>query len=82
MFFGANTLSLALAAGGALLLYCVCIVVYRLHCSPLAKFPGPKLAAATYLVEIYHELFDGEGGQFPFVYRRWHEKYGKSGRGD
>ncbi|KAK8066220.1 cytochrome P450 [Apiospora hydei] len=54
----------------------VCIAVYRLCLSPLARFPGPKLAALTYWVETYYELFVGEGGQFPFEYQKWHKKYG------
>ncbi|KAF2259785.1 cytochrome P450 [Lojkania enalia] len=57
-------------------IYIVYLVVYRLYLSPLAKFPGPKLAALTFWVETYYELFNGEGGQFPWAYRKWHEKYG------
>lgn len=57
-------------------LYALAIVVYRLWFHPLAKFPGPKLTAATHLVQTYYDLFSGEGGQFPFAYRAWHEKYG------
>ncbi|KAH7032184.1 putative P450 monooxygenase [Macrophomina phaseolina] len=73
---GLSPLAAALAVTAAVLLRFVCLVAYRLYFSPLAAFPGPRLAAATYLVEMYHELLDGEGGQFPFVYRQWHEKYG------
>ncbi|EME79333.1 uncharacterized protein MYCFIDRAFT_34742 [Pseudocercospora fijiensis CIRAD86] len=67
-------------AAAAVLLYLVasfvCRIVYRLYFSPLAKFPGPRLAAATYLPEIYYDLFHGEGGQFPWAIRKWHEQYG------
>ncbi|OQE43450.1 hypothetical protein PENCOP_c003G08163 [Penicillium coprophilum] len=52
------------------------LVIYRLFMSPIAQFPGPKLAALTYWTEAYYELLYGEGGQFVFKYREWHEKYG------
>ncbi|PPJ51228.1 hypothetical protein CBER1_08065 [Cercospora berteroae] len=56
--------------------YRVWVVVYNRYFSPLAKFPGPKLAAVSYLPELYYNLFAGEGGRFPFVVREWHDKYG------
>lgn len=56
--------------------YRVWIIVYNLYFSPLAKFPGPKLAAVSYLPELHYNLFAGEGGKFPFIVREWHDKYG------
>ncbi|KAF2119264.1 cytochrome P450 [Lophiotrema nucula] len=58
------------------ILYLIYLVVYRLYFHPLAKFPGPKLNALTFWVETYYELFKGEGGQFPWAYAKWHQKYG------
>ena len=58
-----------------LLLYSLSLAFYRLYLSPIAKFPGPKLAALTQWVETYHEL-KNPGGQFIWVYQKWHEQYG------
>lgn len=53
-------------------------VIWRLYFSPLAKFPGPKLAAATLLYEMYYDIV--AGGQYTFKIRDMHEKYGKQKR--
>ncbi|KAE8392500.1 cytochrome P450 [Aspergillus alliaceus] len=66
-------ISLAALLGFA---YALALAIYRLFFSPLAKFPGPKLAAVTGWVETYYQLCHGEGGQFIFVYKEWHRKYG------
>lgn len=57
-------------------LYLLALGIYRLYLHPLAKFPGPKLAALTQWVETYHEL-KKPGGQFIWVYQKWHEQYGQ-----
>lgn len=65
---------LIISAGTAL--YLASLAIYRLYFSPLAKFPGPKLAALTQWYEAYWELFSGDGGQFIWHYAKLHEKYG------
>lgn len=49
---------------------------YRLFFSPLAKFPGPRLAALTSWVEFYYDLV--KGGRFQHQIGVWHQQYGKS----
>lgn len=41
---------------GVWLLYRIGLVFYRLCLDPLSKFPGPKLAAATSLYEMYYDV--------------------------
>ena len=62
----------------SILLYGVVVVVYRLYLSPLSKFPGPKLAAATLLYEAYYDVI--KGGQYTFKIKELHEQYGELAR--
>ena len=55
------------------------LVVYRLYLSPIAKFPGPRLAAVTYLFEGYYDVV--KRGKYTFKIRDLHEKYGQSDTG-
>ncbi|KAE8350007.1 benzoate 4-monooxygenase cytochrome P450 [Aspergillus coremiiformis] len=57
-----------------IVVYLVAIVCYRLFLSPLAKFPGPRLAAATGLYETYFQIV--KGGVFTWHIDRLHERYG------
>lgn len=41
---------------------------------PLTKIPGPKLAAATYLPEFYHDVI--LGGRYTHAIKAMHENYG------
>lgn len=40
----------------AYLLYCFGLAIYRLYVSPLSKYPGPKLAAASWGYEVYYDV--------------------------
>ena len=55
--------------------YNLVLVTYRLVFSPLARFPGPKIAAATGYYEFYHDYF--RKGQYVKVIKSLHEKYGE-----
>ncbi|CAO1597216.1 hypothetical protein XANCAGTX0491_001035 [Xanthoria calcicola] len=54
--------------------YVVAGVFSRLYLCPLAKFPGPKLAALTYWPEFYYDLI--KGGSFQRQIAKMHEQYG------
>ena len=56
-------------------LYLAGLVIYRLYLSPIAKFPGPKLAAATYLFEGYYDVV--KRGKYTFKIRDLHAEYGQ-----
>jgi hypothetical protein len=60
---------------GAYTLYGILLVIYRLYFSPLAKFPGPKLTAATLWYEFYFDVV--KRGKFAWEIARMHEIYGK-----
>jgi hypothetical protein len=72
----ASISSLAILFFTSWLAYVVYEAIYRLHWSPIAHFPGPKLAALTRLYELYFEIV--KGGQYTFKIGKLHEKYGKS----
>lgn len=63
-----------LALLGALFLYLLLRTLYRLHLHPLSAYPGPRLAAATSLVEFYYDVL--RGGQYQFQILHWHTLYG------
>lgn len=63
--------SFAVLALGSLVLR----TVYHLYFHPLSKFPGPRIAAATYLYEFYYDVV--KGGMYIWEVERMHEKYGQ-----
>lgn len=58
-----------------LVLFCMRVVIYRLYAHPLASFPGPRLAAATFLYEFYFDVI--KGGMYIWEIERMHEQYGQ-----
>lgn len=54
--------------------YVVGGALHRLYFSPLATFPGPKLAALTVWYEFYYDVL--KRGQYLFEIRKMHEQYG------
>ncbi|KIW66116.1 hypothetical protein PV04_08320 [Phialophora macrospora] len=57
-----------------LVVYLTTLSIYRLYFSPLAKFPGPKLAALSSWYAAYHDLV--RGGKYVWVVEEMHRKYG------
>lgn len=60
--------------GAVVLVYHITRILYRLYWHPLAKFPGPRLAAATSAYEIYYDVL--KRGQFIWELERLHKQYG------
>ncbi|KAI0132579.1 cytochrome P450 [Xylariales sp. AK1849] len=67
-------LSQPLLLVGLPIVYLCSVAIYRLYFSPLAQFPGPKLAALTTWYGGYHDLVNG--GQYVWVVEEMHRKYG------
>lgn len=58
------------------IIYLATLAFYRLFLHPLARFPGPKLAAASRWYEAYYDVV--QNGQYAFQIKEMHKKYGKS----
>ncbi|KAL8667639.1 MAG: hypothetical protein Q9202_000494 [Teloschistes flavicans] len=69
-----RALDIAAAILTAATVYLSLLVLYRLLFSPIARFPGPKLAAATEWYEFYYQLV--QNGQWGRQVDRLHDQYG------
>ncbi|RYP19935.1 hypothetical protein DL765_003083 [Monosporascus sp. GIB2] len=58
----------------AVAIYFASLSIYRLFFHPLAKFPGPWLAAITRYYEAYYDIV--QDGQYTFKIAQLHRKYG------
>ncbi|KAM0230947.1 hypothetical protein ACHAP5_011223 [Fusarium lateritium] len=50
------------------------VIIYRLYLSPIAKVPGPKLAALTFFYEFYYDAICR--GRFLWKIQELHRQYG------
>ena len=64
----------SLFAALCFLLYAVYGAIWRLYISPLAKYPGPKLAALTQWYEFYYDVV--KHNRFAWEIERLHDIYG------
>ncbi|PQE25325.1 Trichodiene oxygenase protein [Rutstroemia sp. NJR-2017a BBW] len=62
----------------AVIVYFGSLAFYRLFLHPLARFPGPKLAAITRYYETYYDIV--KNGQYTFKIIEMHKKYGPTVR--
>ena len=60
----------------AAVLYLASLAIWRLYLCPVAKFPGPKLAALTFWYEFYYDVI--RQGRYTWKIRDLHEQYGAS----
>ena len=66
--------AVVVVAVGGLFLYFSIGALYRLYLSPLANFPGPKLAALSFWYEFYFDVI--KQGQYTWKIRELHQQYG------
>lgn len=56
------------------LIYVPTVIIYRLYFSPLTKFPGPRIAAATLWYEYYYDVV--KRGRYTWKIIELHKQYG------
>lgn len=62
------------AAPTLILIGVIGLVIYRLFLHPLARFPGPKLAAVTRGYQAYYDVW--KGGKYIFKIEELHQEHG------
>jgi hypothetical protein len=70
------SIALPIIAGIIWLAYGIALAFYRLYLSPVAKFPGPKLAALSRWYEFYYDVI--LRGKFSFHIQELHKRYGNN----
>ncbi|KAK6851687.1 hypothetical protein PG995_011812 [Apiospora arundinis] len=71
---GISNAKLATYGAVLILLYGIALAIYRVTLHPLAKFPGPRLAATTEWYEFYHDIV--RQGKFIWHIQKLHDQYG------
>lgn len=69
-------LPILVASAALFFAYILCLAIYRLYFSPIAGFPGPKIAALTRWYETYYDVFAPGGGMYMWEVEKMHQKYG------
>jgi hypothetical protein len=69
-----NTVRIIITVALVLVGYVAYVALYRLYWSPLAKIPGPRLAALTFWYERYYDVF--KCGRYVFKIKDLHDEYG------
>lgn len=75
MDVGVLLLKLCVPASLLLVIYLVGLGLYRLYWSPLAGYPGPKLAALSNWYEFYYDVI--LQGKFTLHIQELHKQYGQ-----
>ena len=72
---GLVSLKSAATLVGIWVIYRIFIALYNISpLHPLSRFPGPKIAAASYVYEAYYDWW--RVGRYGKVIREMHEQYG------
>ncbi len=75
IFLPKEAFSYGMATVSIIVIYAVTLVLHRLYFSPIANFPGPKLAASTSWYEIYYDVV--KKGKYLFEIEEMHNEYGR-----
>jgi hypothetical protein len=70
-----NKLTIVVGFTATLLTYWLSKAIYNLFFHPLAGFPGPRWAAASYVPEFYYDIL--RGGRYYKKVIQMHEEYGE-----
>jgi cytochrome P450 len=69
-----ETTPLAILALSLGIIYTTALAIHRLYFSPIAHFPGPKLAAITWWYQFYYDVI--LQGRYMFKMQELHAQYG------